>query len=383
MTCIAVVGAGEMGRAALRILATELPEARFAAIDRSEESLAASEALSPGRVQGVQLDISRDAPDLAGVDLVMNFAGPFYVGSDAVARAALRAGCAYLDICDDIEGIGPIFALDEEARAAGVPLVTGGGLSPGISNLLAGRILELRPECDGIRIVWVVRDSDPGGLAPLRHLLHMGVMPSPAWQDGRLVETPGFVPETARGHDFPSPLGRVIAYDTAHPEPITLSRAFPDLRHASCQGAILPVWANQIFSGLGRIGFGDRDLRVDFDGNDVDPAEFLWRMLWARHRKRHSGESPPGLTAVQAQGLVGEEVAMTMTLVDPHSMVRSTALGAAAGALAMLDERPPAGAFGFEVLHPESTLGIVEKLAATLGAWPDGLIVSDHASSRA
>jgi lysine 6-dehydrogenase len=369
---IVIVGAGEMGRATLAVLSRRLPDARFRVLDRSERNLQKTLAIAPERIEAQQVDLERDALDLAGAAVIANFAGPFYLGSTTVARAALRAGVPYIDICDDVEGIHPVLALDDEARAAGVPLITGAGNSPGSSNVMAKRLLELHPEVDGIRIVWVVGDTDPGGLAPLRHMLHMAVAPCPVWQDGRFVDEPGYVPATAQEHDLPE-LGPTVAYNTAHSEPVTLARAFPQLRHASVQGALLPAWSNDVFSALGRIGFGYEDLRVEVGGQEVEPVEVLWKVLWARHALRHSGEDRGGMTVVEVQGLAGEDVATTMTIVDPHSMVRTTALGAAAALVAVLDERPSAGAWGTEVLPAQATLDVLEALAAAEGAMPGGL----------
>jgi lysine 6-dehydrogenase len=374
-TRVAIVGAGEMGRAALAILGRRLPEASFRVFDRDPEQLGAAVEAVPGRVEAEAVEVSpASPPDLGRADAVVNFAGPFYLGSDAVARAALAAGCTYLDICDDIEGARAILALDAAAKDAGVALLTGAGNSPGVSNVMAKRLLELHPECDGVRIVWVVRDSDPGGLAPLRHMLHMAVAPCPAWDGGELVETAGFVPSTARDHELPPPVGHIVAFDTAHPEPLTMSRALPRLQHVSVQGALLPWWANEAFSTLGRIGFGYPDLTVEVGGTEVHPDEVLWRVLWARHEQRAGGGEKPGMTCVQAQALAREEVVATMTVYDDHSMLRTTGLGAAAAALAALESPPAPGAWGTEVLDAERVLTLLGELAATEGALPHGII---------
>ena len=93
---ILLVGAGHMGRSALGMLARQIPDARFKIVDRSPESLKLAVAADPVRIEGELRDISRAGLDAAGVDLVLNFAGPFFVGSDAAARAAIAAGAAAL-----------------------------------------------------------------------------------------------------------------------------------------------------------------------------------------------------------------------------------------------------------------------------------------------
>ncbi|MBS1843049.1 MAG: saccharopine dehydrogenase NADP-binding domain-containing protein [Actinobacteria bacterium] len=382
MSDLVVIGVGEMGRASLAILARRLPEQPIRVLDAREDNLRRAIALAPDRITGEVTDVYASPPDLSGARLVLNFAGPFYTGTDAIPRAAVAAGADYVDICDDVEGIGPVLALDPTAREAGVTLITGAGNSPGTSNLMAKRLLELHPGCDGVRVVWVVGDDDPGGLAPLRHMLHMAVAPCPVWRDGEFVDEPGFVPETAEVYDLPE-IGETVAYNTAHSEPLTLVRAFPELRYAAVQGALLPAWSNELFSSIGRLGFGVDDLRVEIEGREIDPVEVLWKLLWKRHERRKPGVGPDGLTIVQTQVLEGDDVVAKMTVVDPYPMSRTTALGAAATALAVLADDPPAGASGPEILEAESTLALVEELAAEEGAIPGGLRIEPAATQRA
>ena len=115
---ILLVGAGHMGRSALCMLARQLPEARFKVVDRSPENLALAISMDPSRVEGELRDISRNGVDAAGVDLVLNFAGPFFLGSDAVARAAISAGAPYVDVCDDAEGTQTILDLHDAVDPA-------------------------------------------------------------------------------------------------------------------------------------------------------------------------------------------------------------------------------------------------------------------------
>ena len=375
MVSVAIVGVGQMGGAALRILLEELPDARFVAMDRAPEALARAEALDPRRVSGRVVDVSTEEVDLAGVDLVLNMSGPFFAGSGSLAQDALRSGTTYIDIGDDLEATDSILALDAAAKSAGVALITGAGWSPGVTNWCAARLLEEHPHADGVQVVWATHERNPGGLAPLRHMLHMAVSPCPVWSDGRWVESPGFVPATAAEFDFPEPLGRIEAYDTAHPEPRTLARTYPRLRNASCKGSLRPAWANAAFSTLGRIGFGYHDLAIDVAGHDVEPAEFLWKMMWARHSAGSPGDEGVALTALLVQVLGGSdaEVLDSLAVVDDAPMSRGTGLGAAVAAVAALREPPPAGAWGPEVLPWQFALGEYERIGLELGGFGPGI----------
>src|SRR6187549_3662063 len=65
-------------------------------------------------------------PDLAlrlrklGVTTLIHTAGPFQGQGYEVARAAIKAGCHYLDLADGRAFVGGIHRLDGEARTAGV-----------------------------------------------------------------------------------------------------------------------------------------------------------------------------------------------------------------------------------------------------------------------
>ncbi|MCX5240409.1 saccharopine dehydrogenase NADP-binding domain-containing protein [Streptomyces prunicolor] len=362
---VAVVGLGQMGRSALGILLDRLPDTQFVALDRSEEAVRHAESLAPERVTGRIADVSKGEVDLTGVDAVVNLTGPFFAGSDAVARAALAAGAAYVDICDDVEGTEAILALDDEAKRAGLPLITGAGLSPGVSNWMASRLLDAHPTADGVQVVWLVHESDPGGLAPLRHMLHMAVSTCPVYRDGKWEQSAGFVPSTAASYAFPEPYGVIEAYDTAHPEPVTLSRHYPQLTYASCKGTLRPAWANAAFSTLGRIGFGHTDVTVDIDGTQVEPAEFLWKLMWARYNRKPD-EQPSASSAVLVQALAGQEVLGSLAITDDAPMSRTTGLGAAVAAVVLLDHGALPGAWGPEALRWDVALPLYEDILVSL-----------------
>lgn len=373
MVSVGVAGLGQMGSAALRILLEHLPDAQFLAMDRSPEALHRAEALDPGRVQGRIVDVTADSVDLGDVDLVLNMSGPFFAGSDSLAQAALKAGTTYIDIGDDLEATETVLAMDEDAKRAGVALISGAGWSPGVSNWCAAHLLDQFPDSDGVQVVWATHERDPGGLAPLRHMLHMAVTPCPVWQDGQWVQSAGFVPETAATFTFPDPLGVIEAYDTAHPEPRTLARFFPQLRNASCKGSLRPAWANAAFSTLGRIGFGHHDIAVNVAGHDVEPAEFLWRLMWARHEASSSTKDGQPLTALMVQVLKGTRVQGAVALIDDAPMSRGTGLGAAVAALSALQSDPPPGAWGPEVLPWRFALAEFERIGRSLGGFGPGI----------
>jgi lysine 6-dehydrogenase len=142
---IAVLGVGHIGQSALRILARRRQNDGFLVFDLHERALADAAAVDPQRVRTKQADLLNDDLDLSGCSIVLNLAGPFLTGSDRAARAALAHGVPYIDIADDAETTQAILGLDGEASRQRVPLLTGPGLSPGVSNWMACRLLAEHP----------------------------------------------------------------------------------------------------------------------------------------------------------------------------------------------------------------------------------------------
>jgi len=88
-----------------------------------------------GKVSLVKIDVNDHGGLVAAIkaaDVVINCAGPFYKTAVAVARAAVEARVNYIDICDDYEAAGILFAseIDGAAKAAGITVLTGMGRTP-------------------------------------------------------------------------------------------------------------------------------------------------------------------------------------------------------------------------------------------------------------
>jgi short subunit dehydrogenase-like uncharacterized protein len=74
---------------------------------------------------------------LAGVDLVLNAAGPFLHTAAPLAEACLRAGVHYLDIGNELQMFRTLYGLDQRARQAGVTIMPGAGFGVVATNCLA------------------------------------------------------------------------------------------------------------------------------------------------------------------------------------------------------------------------------------------------------
>lgn len=77
-----------------------------------------------------------------GIALVINASGPYQPDAYGVARAAMGAGCHYIDLADSRRFVVAFKALDAKARAAGVLAVSGASSVPGLSSAVLGAYRE-------------------------------------------------------------------------------------------------------------------------------------------------------------------------------------------------------------------------------------------------
>lgn len=149
-----VGGGGAFGARAAELLA-RVPGADLVLAGRRAHPLAAQAAtlssIGARPVRTVALDATQaTADDLArlGVTIIVNASGPFQSQDYGLARAAIGAGCHYIDLADARDFVVGLPALDAFAREAGVLAVSGASSVPGLSSAVvsahAGAFAELR-----------------------------------------------------------------------------------------------------------------------------------------------------------------------------------------------------------------------------------------------
>jgi short subunit dehydrogenase-like uncharacterized protein len=110
---------------------------------RDEQVLAklALESGLPYRVFPLD-DAANVNAQLAGVDVLLNCAGPFMRTAAPLMHGAIRAGAHYLDIAAEMDSYRLAEALHEEAVLAGVMLMPGGGGSVAMLGCLAAHAMK-------------------------------------------------------------------------------------------------------------------------------------------------------------------------------------------------------------------------------------------------
>jgi saccharopine dehydrogenase-like NADP-dependent oxidoreductase len=246
--------AGEMCRLAIERFAVANGEAELALYDIRPELLdPLVKRLPAGRATARRLDLyDREGLSRAieGAALVVLGVGPYVRTSGPVVEACLQAKVPYLDFDDDVESTQHALSLHERAQEAGVPLYVGCGASPGMTNVMAVDAASDFDSVENIDMFWVVGDERPGiGRAVLEHLLHIAAGPCLTWENGGPVMHQSWV--ELGSAPMGGGLGETLMHETAHPEPVTLPRRYPEAKRIRCLGGLDPAPFNGIARGLG------------------------------------------------------------------------------------------------------------------------------------
>jgi saccharopine dehydrogenase-like NADP-dependent oxidoreductase len=161
-------------------------------------------------------------------DVVVSCAGPARDVELPAIRACIEAGTPYVSLCDDYSATSGSFDLDDAAKAAGVTIVSGCGLSPGITNILTAYAARSLDGVEEIEISVAYSLNDSPGDSMMFHLFHELSREAPYVSEFRPVL--GKAGDLPRPVYFPEPVGWVETFTCGHPEPVTASRIYSDLR---------------------------------------------------------------------------------------------------------------------------------------------------------
>ena len=183
---------------------------------------AAEPAFDDARIAAGDLD-GTDPPSLEraldGVDCAANCL-PFEHNA-AATEAAVAAGTDLVDCGGYGEAaLNEQFAHDDAARDAGMTVVAGLGLSPGLSNVIATHAADDLDAVESVEICWVSRRPLTTSPGLLRTAIAEQVGPRVQYLDGERVEKPAF--SGRRAVEYPFADEGVVSHYYPHPEPMTL-----------------------------------------------------------------------------------------------------------------------------------------------------------------
>ncbi len=156
---------------------------------------------------------------------VLAHAGPHAV----LARQLVERGVSVVSVCDDVADIRSMLDLDDVARDAGVALVVGAGMSPGLTGLLARWSASQLATCDEIHVA--IHGTAGPSCARQHHRALRGR--SLGFHDGTWIQPPA-----GSGRElcwFPEPVGPYDCYRAELATPLLLSDAFGDVDRISAR----------------------------------------------------------------------------------------------------------------------------------------------------
>jgi saccharopine dehydrogenase-like NADP-dependent oxidoreductase len=215
---------------------------------------AAARALGLSVGQGVAVDAAdgnlAGLLDKAGVDIVIHTAGPFQGQDYAVARAAIEAGCHYIDLADGRRFVAGIGALDELARARGVTVISGASSVPALSSAVVDRYLPQFRRLDSVEM-GISSGARAPGLATVRGVFSYGGKPFQYWKDGAWDAAYGWL--DLRRHRFPRPLGLRWLGSCDIPDLELFPRRYPTAGTISFQAGFASDPGHLVVWGLARL----------------------------------------------------------------------------------------------------------------------------------
>jgi NAD(P)-dependent dehydrogenase (short-subunit alcohol dehydrogenase family) len=145
--------------------------------------------------EGIAADREGDlAPLLAAhrPDLVIDAAGPFQGSDYRVPQACIAARIPYFDLADARAFVTGIGALDEAARAAGVPVIAGASTAPALTGAVVRHLAEGLDRVDQVEIALSASARITAGASVARAILSYVGRPVRLWRGGRWSQGRGW-----------------------------------------------------------------------------------------------------------------------------------------------------------------------------------------------
>jgi hypothetical protein len=165
-----------------------------------------------------------------GIQTLIHTAGPFQNQQYHVARAAIEAGCNYLDLADSRAFVVGISALDAAARAAGVCVLSGVSSLPALSSAVLDRYAQHFARLEHIAI-GISSGARIPGVATLNAVLGYCGKPFQVWENGAWTEAHGWLDR--RTFAFPKPVGPRLLGRCDVPDLTLLPQRYPSAKTVS------------------------------------------------------------------------------------------------------------------------------------------------------
>jgi NAD(P)-dependent dehydrogenase (short-subunit alcohol dehydrogenase family) len=190
MKVLVVGGYGVFGERLARLLLRDGHQVTVAGRDLAKAKALAAQLGCSAR----QIDRKGDFAALAGHDVVVDAAGPFQMqGEDPwrLVRAAIRARVHYLDLSDNADFCTGISVMDQEAKAAGVCVISGLSTVPALSSAAVHALAGGEPP-RVIDIAVLPGNRSPRGISVMTTILSQAGQPMPVWRGNQWAWATGW-----------------------------------------------------------------------------------------------------------------------------------------------------------------------------------------------
>ena len=300
---VMVLGCGFHGRGIAYQIAEEGKGVKLVAADKDGER--ARRVSEKTGAEWMTLDVDDKVglkEALSKVDTVFNAVGPYHLHGLKVVEAAIETGTHYVDMGDDHEPAEELFFnpdWDRRAKDAGVAVLTGCGIMPGLSGVLA------RYGCDSMdqprRVnIWFSWNYSLNYPAPIQHFLRINSGLAPQFIDGDYVNPGAFA--NREEIEFLPPVGAKEVYYTGVPDPVTISQSLPGLTEVTASGGLHQAEGNDFMETMVRWGFTSYE---NVTGLETNPMEFLMTFLSSEAGKPYFDIEPldePMAVRVRVEG---------------------------------------------------------------------------------
>ncbi len=248
-------GGGDMAVAMVHLMRQESAIEHVTLADLDAEAASARAGEAGAKFAGMALDImEHDAlvDAMKRHDITLSYAGPFYRSERPVAQAAIDAGVDYISIADDYDAYLDVTELEDEAKSAGVKVLTGYGNSPGLTQMLAKKGYMAMDRPSKIAVNWAAGSNEAVGPSNLLHVLHLMSGKTLQWRNGGEEYV-----QCGKGRklvEFPDPIGRIPTWYTGHAESVSLPRNLKGLDYVSVHGGVVPPFDFQLVAFLSKFG---------------------------------------------------------------------------------------------------------------------------------
>jgi saccharopine dehydrogenase-like NADP-dependent oxidoreductase len=212
------------------------------------------------------------AKTMKGFDIVAS-ALPFKYDLN-VTKACIKAGINGIDLSSEPDQ----FALDKEAKNAGITYIAGCGATPGTTNLMAKYGISKFDRAEEVQISFAAFRSTaiaPGLLYTTFWEFDPAVKERVYYQDGKFVRVRPL--EGARTVEFHEQIGKQEVVYIPHEETRSLSKTFPELKRVSVRGCFPPA-TMELVRIMVKYNFYQGE-PVEVYGTKVKPTDFMFEFL--------------------------------------------------------------------------------------------------------